>query len=248
MAKRSTRRQRERASRPAPSSEPGAPASKRQFWIGVLVAAVVLIPLAVVGIVIASGDSDEQPLETASEQVEPTPTVDERSEAERLAEESQTYDQGQVQALTDLAREYSDELDPVVTGLDRTFPIGEPKKLGPIAHPSDVNKWHRTARKVEKAFEDTVSGETGTNVARGALASAVRMVARSVESYRMALRNPELRDELLAMSRKQRDDAIRAWETANVQIDVINIAVGFGHQHPAIPGAAGGRPDADAEG
>ena len=68
------------------------------------------------------------------------------------------------------------------------------------------------------------------------------------ETYRLAVERPTVRRELLETVRALRDDAIRAWETASIQVDVINVAVGYGHQHPPLPGGNGSPPDQLPEG
>ena len=239
MAKRSTRRAREQGRQPAPPPPPPPGRGSRQFWLGVLVAACVLVPLGIVAVLLAGGDESPTPV-TASASPTPTPTA--VSEQERLQEATQTRDKNQVSDLTALMRRYAEELDPVVVGVDKTLPPGEDGEIGPLASRGEVNEWVRTTREAAAFFEETVSGDTGTNIARGALATAVRGLTRVAETYRLALQRPELRRELLESARAQRDDAIEAWRTAGIQIDVINIAVGFGHQHPPTPGDSSGPP------
>jgi hypothetical protein len=69
-----------------------------------------------------------------------------------------------------------------------------------------------------------------------------------LETYKLALSRDGARAELLERVRVQRDNAMAAWETASIQMDVINIAVGYGHQHPPAPGSGGKLPDALPEG
>ena len=238
MAKRSTRREREQGRQPAPPPPPTG-LNSRQFWLGALIAACVLVPLGIVAVLLAGGD-DSPASVTASASPTPTPTA--VSEQERLQEASQTRDKNQVSDLTALMRRYAEDLEPVVVGVDKTLPPGEEGEVGPLADRGDVAEWVRTTREAAAFFDETVSGDTGTNIARGALATAVRGLARVAETYRLALQRPAVRRELLESARAQRDDAIEAWRTAGVQIDVINIAVGFGHQHPPTPGDVSGPP------
>ena len=118
------------------------------------------------------------------------------------------------------------------------------KKTGALAGRGDVAKWVKTTGDAEAEFEEFPSGDTGTNVARGALATAVRGFAEMMRTYRLALERPAL----LERARAQRDNAMDAWETAAIQIDVINIAAGFGHQHPLAPGTGAAAPDELPEG
>jgi hypothetical protein len=234
MAKRSVKkaRQREQA---APA--PGEARSRRPFWLGMLVAALVLIPLGAIGVVIASGSGEETPptgQSTFSDEVE--------SEAAELRRQTQVRDKEQVRELTDRMRATVDALAPVLSGMGRTFPPGEGSKLGPLAKPAAVEGWRRTVRKEDEFFAETVSGETGTNVARGGFAGSLDVLTEAVESYRLALAQPGARPALLVRARRQRDLAVRTWSVAATQLDAINIATGYGHQHVYLGGseAAGG--------
>jgi hypothetical protein len=232
VAKRSVKKARRRPPEPAPAASP----SRRQFWLGVLVAALVLIPLAAVGVVIASG-SDETP------QTEEQALQDEvESEAARLRRQTQVRDKEQVKELTDRMRGTVDALAPVLSGLGRTFPPGEDSKLGPLAKPPAVAGWRRAVRAEDEFFAETVSGETGTNVARGGFAAALDALTEAVESYRLALEQPAARSALLERARRQRNLAVRTWSVAATQLDAVNIATGYGHQHVYLGGseAAGG--------
>jgi hypothetical protein len=230
MAKRSVKKARQRQQSPAPPA--GEPRSRRPFWLGVLVAALVLVPLGVVGVVLASG-SDEDPQASAEQAFE-----DEvQSEAARLREQTQVRDKQQVQDLTERMRGTVDALAPVLDGLGRTFPPGEDDKLGPLAEASAVEEWRRTVRAEDEFFAETVSGETGTNVARGGFAAALDVMLEAVESYRLALAQPDARPALLDRAREQRNLAVRTWSVAATQLDAINIATGYGHQHVYLGGS-----------
>jgi hypothetical protein len=224
MAKRSVKKARQRT--PAAPSDQAA--SRRPFWLGVLVAAAILVPLAVAGVLIASSGADEP----AQEDPEAAFAAEVESEAAKLREQTQVRDKEQVQELTDRMRSAVDSLDPVVAGRGRKA----------LADPATVEDWLATARSENEFFAETVSGETGTNVARGGFAASLDALVESVESYRLALRQPAARRALLAQSRRQRDLAVRAWAVAATQLDAINIATGYGHQHVYLGGSeeAGG--------
>lgn len=234
MAKRSVkkaRRSEQSTAAPPPVS------SRRPFWLGVLVAALVLVPLGAAGMVIASGSGDEsQPTgeQAFQEEVE--------SEAAKLRRQTQVADKEQVKELTDRMRGTVDALAPVLAGMGRTFPPGEDDKLGPPASAAAVNGWRRTVREEDEFFAETVSGETGTNVARGGFAASLDALTEAVESYGLALEQPAARSALLERARRQRDLALRTWAVAATQLDAINIATGYGHQHVYLGGseAAGG--------
>ena len=150
--------------------------------------------------------------------------------------------------LTDRARGFAEDLSPIVDGVARTLPPDSETKVGPLASAADVESWVRRTRAARRYFADSVSGETGTNVARGALAAAVNSLGELVATYRLALDDPPHRAELLERVRGQRDVVMRAWDTGTVQLDAINIAVGYGHQHVAALGAGGLPPDDLPEG
>jgi hypothetical protein len=239
VAKRSVKRERQRAQQgPAERSNgkpPPAPAAARDrgFWLGVLVAAALLIPAGVIAVIVASGGDDPAPA-AAPDPVE--------SEAERLRRETQVRDREQVQELTERMRQTVDDLGPVVSGFADTFPPGEDGRTGPLASAAEVQEWRGLVREADAYFEDPPSGETGTNVARGGFAAAVDALVGATETYRLALRERDARGPLLERAREQRDLAVRSWSVAATQLDAINIATGFGHQHVYLGGAeeAGG--------
>jgi hypothetical protein len=233
VAKRSVKKARQRQS---PAAEPTAPPSRRQFWLGALLAAAVLVPLAVAGVVIASG-SDDPP---ASDQAAVGDDIE--SEAAELRRQTQVRDKQQVQELTDRMRGTVDALAPVLDGMARTLPPGEDERLGPLATAATVERWRRTVRAEDEFFAETVSGETGTNVARGGFAAALDALTEAVASYRLAIQAPGAQAALLERARQQRNLAVRTWSVAATQLDAINIATGYGHQHVYLTGseAAGG--------
>jgi hypothetical protein len=250
MAKRSVRRAREQqrapnaaASPPTPSSATGPAVPTRHFWLGPLAAACVLVPVTIVVALLAAGGDDPV---TGRAAATVTPSASE--EAKKLEEASESRDTTQVTQLTALMRQYAEDLDPAVRGVNKTLPPERKRRVGPFASAREADEWVDATRKAAAFFDETVSGETETNVARGALATAVRGLARMAETYRLAVEHRAMRRELLETVRSQRDDAIDAWETAAIQVDVINIAAGFGHQHPPLPGGTGTSPDELPEG
>jgi hypothetical protein len=212
-----------------------APASRRLFWLGMLAAAAVLIPLAAVGVVIAAGNGDTKADSPADEQAALKKSID--SEAATLRKQTQVRDKEQVAELTDRMRGTVDALVPVLDGLGKALPPGK-KTVGPLATPAAVGKWRAAVRKENEYFAETVSGETGTNVARGGFAAALDALNEATETYALAIDDPGLRRPLLARAREQRDLAVRTWSVAATQLDAINIATGYGHQHVYLGGSA----------
>jgi len=233
VAKRSVKKARQH---PEPVADPER-RSYRQFWLGVLVAAVVLIPLAAVGVVIAAG-GDEEPAQTEEQAF----AEEVQSEAAELRRQTQVRDKEQVGELTERMRGTVDALAPVLSGMGRTLPPGEDDEVGPVANAAAVERWRGAVRAENEFFAETVSGETGTNVARGGFAASLAALNEAVETYALAVERPVARDALLERARQQRDLAVRSWSVAATQLDAINIATGYGHQHVYLGGseAAGG--------
>ena len=73
-------------------------------------------------------------------------------------------DKEQVAELTDRMRGTVDALVPVIDGFAKALPPGE-EKVGPLASPPMSRTWRAAVRKENEYFAETVSGETGTNVA-----------------------------------------------------------------------------------
>ena len=183
MAKRSDRRARRQGAAGGVTAPPRAAATyrTRQFWLGVVAAACLLVPVAVAAAAIAGGGDDPGASGRAAAAATPeSPEEAARREAERLQKATQTRDKQQVKELTDRARDCAGALGPVVDGIARTLPPGSTAKVGPLASAADVRDWVRATRAPRRYFADPPSGETGTNVARGALATAVNGVFEMV--------------------------------------------------------------------
>jgi hypothetical protein len=226
VAKRSVKRARQREGngrRPEPAAARPARPGRSQFWLGVLVAAAVLIPLGVVGVVLASGDDEAPASASVADEVE--------SEAARLRRQTQVRDREQVQELTERMRGASEDLQPVLAGLARTFPPGQDDRLGELATAADIRAWREPLRETDAYFDESPSGETGTNVARGGFSAAIDVLVGAVDTYELALQSDDRRGALLERAREQRNLAVRSWSVAATQLDAINIATGFGHQH-----------------
>lgn len=227
-------------SRPQPSrrppTAPPAPAPPawrtRSFWLGAGAAAVLLVPAGVAAAVLAGG-GDDRPAAPRSASV---PYVERR--AAELREEFAARDKAQVEELTARMRGLRDDLDPAVRGITARRRAGATTVAG----------WMREAEAAARTFEDVPSGETATNIARMASAAAVRGVLEAVRTYALARDAGAWRAVLLERARAEKAVALQAWETAIVQLDVVNIAAGFGHQHVGIPGTRGEASDGLPEG
>jgi hypothetical protein len=229
VAKRSVKKARQ--GRPEPD-RPAAPqrGPGRSFWLGVLAAAALLVPLGVAGVVVASSGDDPAPAANASIEQEI------ESEAEAFRRQTRVRDKQQVKELTDEMRSTAEELAPTLSGMAKALPPGE-KRTGPAARASQVQDWRRAIHEADEFFAETVSGETGTNVARGGFAAALDALAESAATYALALEQPGARPDLFERARAQRDLAVRSWSVAATQLDAVNIATGYGHQHVYLGGA-----------
>jgi hypothetical protein len=233
VAKRSVKKARQQE-RQAPAQAAPGPPSRRLFWLGALVAAAVLVPLAGVGVVVAAGGDDTKADPAADEQAALKQSIE--SEAAVLRKQTQVRDKEQVAELTDRMRATVDALVPVLDGFAKALPPGK-EKAGPLAKPGAVAAWRAAVRKENEYFAETVSGETGTNVARGGFAAALDTLNEATETYALALDDAGHRRPLLARAREQRDLAVRSWSVAATQLDAINIATGYGHQHVYLGGS-----------
>lgn len=160
------------------------------------------------------------------------------SDPEELRQQFAARDKQQIEELTTRMRAMVDDFTPVVVGLGETLPPGS-TRTGPLASASDVGDWRRAVVEADEYFAESVSGETATNVARNGFANAVDVLLETVETYKLALEQPGARAALLERARTQRDLAARTWSTAAIQLDVINIDAGYGHQHVVFPRSAG---------
>lgn len=229
VAKRSVRKARRQAAQ-APPADAHDPSPRRGFWLGALASAALLVPLAVVAVLVVGGGDENPAAATPSESLE--------GDAEQLRQQFAERDKQQIQELTEQARSMADDFSPVVVGLGKTLPP-DSGRTGPLASAAAVDEWLAAVREADEYFAESVSGETATNVARNGLGNAVDVLLEAVETYKLALEQPAVRDALLERVREQRDLAARTWSTAAIQVDVINIDAGYGHQHVMFPSSAG---------
>jgi hypothetical protein len=231
VAKRSVRKARAREAQRTTHAPPAdARAPSRGFWLGALASAALLVPLAVIAVLAFGGNDPAEPAPTDADRVE--------SEAEELRSQFAERDKAQIEELTTRTRSMVEDFTPVIVGLGKTLPPAT-KRTGPLAPAGQVDEWRTRVREADEYFEETVSGETATNVARNGFGNAVDVLVEAVETYKLALEQPSLRPTLLERARGQRDLAARTWSTAATQLDFINIEAGFGHQHVTFPSSAG---------
>ena len=254
MAKRSVRKQRrDAASAPAGRTPaPAAPASSRPaaawrtpaFWLGGLVIGLTLVAITVAAFLVTGDDATPAPAPAT----EAAAGEGDIKSAEQLEQEFAARDREQIEALTGEARTVAQGLQPVMRGLEAALPYdggaGEP------ATDAEVQSWLDATRDIAAPYQESVSGDTGYNVARSTIRASLDGLVSALEVYRLA-RGSGDPDALREQAAAQRDNAVRTWSAAGVQLDALNIAAGFGHQHvEQLAGAAAGgqAPDTLPEG
>lgn len=217
-----------RAAAARAGAEPADPGAARS-WLrsGWGVALLTVLAAVVLVVVIVSGGSDDPA---------PDPTG---SEVARLEEQEAARDVAQVEQLTDVGREASEAIDPVVARMSELLPAEGPPETDDLASRSTRAGWARSVERVEALFGDPESASTGVNVARGALVGAVDAVEGAVRAYDDALALPPGRHRTAALERAAESLhlGVRLWSVAATQLDELNVQAGFGHQHIHLSGA-----------
>ncbi|MEV7805658.1 hypothetical protein AB0O28_22190 [Microbispora sp. NPDC088329] len=171
--------------------------------------------------------------------------------ANQIRAESALRDKTQIKTLTELARTSRDRLVPVLDGLNRALPADG--TAGPtVVTDADVENWRKASTAAVGDFADPPSGETATNVARSSLASAVRQIATTVDTYAAARDlTGSARTTAMDLVVRQRADAIFTWSVGATALDALSVDAGYGHQHvylPTSPGDGALTPDTEPEG
>jgi len=218
-----------------PPGEEPRPWHTLTFWIGGATIGALVAVIAIVLAVALGGGDDEAASPDAA-------LIGQEQTAEELQEQFAERDRQQVERMTGEAKEIADAFGPTLAAFDEAL-----RKRTPPTPASE--QWLDKADDYAEQFRPTESGETATNVARAALRESLEGLVNAIATYRLAASgNP---DAIIARARNQRDIAIRTWSAASTQIDAINIAAGFGHQHvPQLGGEAvrGIAPDTLPEG
>ncbi|ETK33554.1 hypothetical protein [Microbispora sp. ATCC PTA-5024] len=171
--------------------------------------------------------------------------------ADRLRAEDAVRDKAQIKELTELARTTRDRLVPVLEGLGRVMPVDG--TAGPaVVTPADVAGWRQAAAAAVDGFADPPSGETATNIARSSLASAVRQIATTVDTYAASRGlTGQIRTTVMDLAVRQRAAALFTWSVGATALDAVNVDAGYGHQHVFLPASSGDgalTPDPEPEG
>ncbi|GLW11750.1 hypothetical protein Misp01_68780 [Microtetraspora sp. NBRC 13810] len=153
-----------------------------------------------------------------------------------MREQEARRDAAQITELTTMARATQEALGPVVDGLAAAAPEGGAG--APEVPQARLSEWRTVMTGEVKKYEETVSGATGTNLARNALRSSVNMLSVALDTYVMAADLPEdRRASALGIVTRQRSLAVATWSVAATQLDQLNIDAGNGHQHVDLTGA-----------
>jgi hypothetical protein len=140
----------------------------------------------------------------------------------------------------------------VLNGMAAAMPVAKGAAPGPPPTPDVLRGWRDVVSKEVTSHADSPSAGTAVNVARGGLRAAVQQLNSAVDMFDAAVAAPEpLRAQLVTLAGQQRTLALRTWSVAAVQLDVINIAAGYGHAHvqlPAGPESGAIAPDSSPEG
>ena len=252
MARRAVRKRRHHAvqgagERTAPAAAPPSAAVWRTpaFWLGGLVVGVVAAAIVATGFLVLGRDDEIEAVPAAA-----TPAADgDIKSAEELEAEFNARDRDQIEELTSEARTVAATLQPVMSGLEDALP----REGGPAEQVAEeqIQEWVDITRDAAAPYAESISGGTGFNVARNTIRSALDSLIGALETYRLSGAAGADRAALHRQAAAQRDNAVRTWSAAGVQLDAINIDAGFGHQHIeqlAGPAAGGQAPDSLPEG
>jgi hypothetical protein len=256
MAKRAVRKQRrEHAAAPAgaraaaPGPDATAPAWRTSaFWLGALVMGLAVGAIVTAGFLVLGGGDDAG--DAAAPAASPAAAADDGiKSAEELQAEFDARDKRQIEDLTAAARGVATKLEPVMAGLEEALPRDGGR--AEQAADAEVRSWLDAARAAGAPYQESISGSTGHNVARSALRAALDGLVGAIATYRLAGEPGADVAALRARAAEQRDNAVRMWSTASVQLDALNVDAGFGHQHVAQlggPGSGAQPPDTLPEG
>jgi len=143
-------------------------------------------------------------------------------------------DVAQIKQLTALARQTRESLAPLLADLDAAL------NGSSAAGGSVLRGWQTQLAALVQRHADSPSGTTATNVARGALRSALTDLAIAVDLLATAGVAPAPhRPAVLEQVRRLRTAATVAWSVAATQLDQINVDAGLGHQHVYLPTTPG---------
>lgn len=176
------------------------------------------------------------------------------AEVARLRAQDAARDREQIEALTEQARSTVAEVSPILDEMAAVLPAPGEQRGDPPVELADVgtaDRWVAGLSEAAAAYEDPPSGQTATNVARGALSAGVELLVEAAATHRLALDAPAAdRDAgLIARAAAARDLGIRTWAVGATQLDAINVDAGNGHQHAYLSGSGGAfSPDGAADG
>ncbi|GIF43498.1 hypothetical protein [Actinoplanes xinjiangensis] len=139
----------------------------------------------------------------------------------------------QIVELTALARSTSQQIKPVVDGLQSGLPATDTGAAAtrPVTA-EQLAQWKQIMAQQVERHKGTPSGSTASNVARNGLRNAVNQLAVALDTAAAAHALPTDRQApLLAVASRQRLLAVNVWSVTATQLDQLNIDAGNGHQH-----------------
>ncbi|GII59037.1 hypothetical protein Pth03_74260 [Planotetraspora thailandica] len=194
-------------------ARPAVTEKGRRTWpvvLGIVLAFAVGVPVGLGIAHLGTNDSDQAVAEM------------QRAEAHR--------DAARITELTTMARETKQVVRPVVDGLTLVAP--DDGSAASQATAAQLSEWKKVMEQERQRYSETVSGSTGTNVARNALGAAVNLLSTSLDTYSVAAELPaDRRPAVIELAARQRSLAVATWSVAATQLDQLNVDSGNGHQH-----------------
>ncbi|HTF07451.1 MAG TPA: hypothetical protein VK659_04680, partial [Asanoa sp.] len=165
---------------------------------------------------------------------------------EEIKKQEAARDLAQIKELTAVARASQAVLSRVLADLDAAA-----AGTGPVSA-EEVGGWRSAVQELVDKHADSPSGTTATNVARGALRTAVNDFAIAIDLFAESLELPAAqRPAFVEIVKRARKTATVGWSVAAAQLDQLNIDAGLGHQHVYLrteQGSGAFTPDGAPEG
>ncbi|WP_017571224.1 hypothetical protein [Nocardiopsis halotolerans] len=154
----------------------------------------------------------------------------------------------QVGELVEHTRLAHEGLVPVVEAMEEFLPTDGSHPPLDMTDASMVNTWRVGVREAAGHVGEPAGGGTSHEVARAGLASSVRLLTMTVDTYAKAalIEDEEMRMDVLHIAMDLRDQAVTSWSVAATHLDTISVDAGHGHVHlylPAAPDSGALQPD-----
>lgn len=139
-------------------------------------------------------------------------------------------DPDRVGELLEDTRMAYEELAPVVGVMEVFLPTdGSHPSLEPT-EASVIHSWRTGVREAAEYLGEPPEGTDVHDLAHAGLASSVRLLSMSVETYARAalVEDEDLRMDVLHIAMDLRDQAVLSWEPAAAQLDMVSVDTGHG--------------------